>query len=136
MARLPEEIRQKYQSTEKSSNDRASRAERECAVLNGTPGNLHGYDCPACLNRGFVYVPNGDYVITRDCSCMDIRRSLMNVERSGIKQQLERCTFDNFYGFLQGARLGAVKHIFAQRCAGRFCDLALQSGICYGATKS
>lgn len=96
MAKVPPEVRRKYQSTGRYSDDRTSRAERECTVLNDTPGNLPGYNCPACLNRGFVYVPNGDYVITRDCSCMDIRRSLMNVERSGIKQQLERCTFNNF----------------------------------------
>lgn len=93
MSRLPEEIRRKYQNTEKSSE---TRAEKESKLLNLAPGDLRWYDCHKCLNRGFIYVPDGDYVVTRDCDCMGIRQSIRNIERSGIKQQMDKCTFDTF----------------------------------------
>lgn len=64
--------------------------------MNATPGTLTGYDCPDCLNRGCSYYPNGDYIIARECHCMEIRRSLQNIDRSGIKGLLDKCTLDNF----------------------------------------
>lgn len=64
--------------------------------MNATPGTLTGYDCADCMNRGYTYRPDGDYIIARECHCMEIRRSLQNIERSGIKGLLEQCTLENF----------------------------------------
>lgn len=93
MAHVPPGLRQKYQSMDTSSK---SSTERECEVMNSIRGNLTGYDCPKCLNRGNIFFIDGDYIVSRDCECMKIRRSYWNIEKSGLKNLLGRYTFDNF----------------------------------------
>lgn len=54
----------------------------------------------ACLNRGFIYYVDtaGRYptVRTKDCECMEQRRSLRRIEQSGLKDLLDRYTFDTW----------------------------------------
>jgi len=78
---------------EKSSK---SPIEHECEVMNSIPGKLTGYDCKECLNRGNKYFVAGDYIVSRECDCMKIRRCQRNIEKSGLKELLNRCTFENF----------------------------------------
>jgi len=70
--------------------------ERECEIMNAVPGNLTGYDCPECLNRGNKFFVEDNYIVSRECECMKIRRSYWNIEKSGLKDLLRRYTFDNF----------------------------------------
>ena len=92
MAHVPESVRNQYQSTEKCTNP----VQRECNVMNSVPGDLTGYDCPKCLNRGVIFKADGNYIVSSECHCMEIRRSIWNIEKSGIKNLLDRCTFENF----------------------------------------
>lgn len=64
------------------------------AAYNSTPGTLTGIDCPDCLNRGDVMLCNdeGDITIAR-CKCMARRKSLRNMERSGLAQVLDIYTW-------------------------------------------
>lgn len=74
------------------------RAER----YNKTRGDLDAseYDCPVCLNRGHVchvemrygYL----YVRYPECECMEVRRSIWRIKRSGLAGSVERCTFKAF----------------------------------------
>lgn len=65
---------------------------------NAKHGDLTGYDCPECLNRGYsmlfdedngrdVYVP---------CTCMKTRGALKNIAKSGLSQVLDSFTFDRY----------------------------------------
>lgn len=64
---------------------------------NAIPGNLKGYDCPNCLNRGFTTrIDENGFEISVPCSCLKVRASLRAVERSGLKGVLNRLTFDSF----------------------------------------
>lgn len=92
MAHLPETVRQKCQSMVPCSNP----TERECNLMNDLEGTLTGYDCPKCKNKGTVYRVSGNEVIARECDCMQIRRSVWNIEKSGLKGLLNECTFQNF----------------------------------------
>lgn len=92
MNHVPEAVRQKYQSTEPCSNP----TERECKILNDLPGDLPDYDCPECKNKGVVYRVDGDYIVSHDCRCMEIRRSIWGIRKSGIGGLLNECTFENF----------------------------------------
>ena len=70
--------------------------ERQMAELsNRQPGSLTGLDCPLCLNRGYSIIVNsrGDRV-AKDCSCMNARRTLKNLEKSGLAKVLNIYTFD------------------------------------------
>lgn len=70
-------------------------AERQlCELANKERGFLTGYDCPACLNRGYRLEFKGGYRVSRECSCMTIRRNRERIERSGLADLLLRYTFD------------------------------------------
>lgn len=70
--------------------------QRRCDAMNKIPGALTGYDCPHCLNRGFISIRQGGYTVSKECACMEIRRSIRRAERSGLGQLLEKCTFDSY----------------------------------------
>ena len=59
-----------------------------------------GYDCPLCKNRGVLYKlveENGWYYHTAyDCNCFPIRRSILKMKRSGLKDVIKECTFDKW----------------------------------------
>jgi len=60
---------------------------------NSIHGNLKGYDCQECLNRGYSFTAENT---ARDCECMKIRKSLKRIEKSGLKPLMERYTFDSY----------------------------------------
>ena len=58
---------------------------------------LGGIDCPVCENRGYVIAINKDGVLgTRECSCMNQRRSIRAIRTSGMEDMISRYTFDNY----------------------------------------
>lgn len=65
-------------------------------MMNQTPGNLTGYDCPRCLNRGGSYKLENGYITFVQCSCEAIRRSIRRAKKSGLGDLLERHTFEAF----------------------------------------
>lgn len=66
-------------------------------TINTTLGELTGYDCPKCLNRGNVAdVREDGTVFFRECGCMKIRRCIWKMEASGLKNVIREKTFDAF----------------------------------------
>lgn len=63
---------------------------------NAEQGNLTGYDCPKCLNKGHMLAVVNGYETYMECSCLGIRRSMRLIEESGIKDMMADCTFENF----------------------------------------
>lgn len=64
--------------------------------FNETEGNLKGYDCPICKNKGMIAELVEGQDLYRPCNCMSIRR-VSNLRReSGIENLLERYTFETF----------------------------------------
>lgn len=63
---------------------------------NAEVGRLKGVDCPLCKNRGYTTEIQGNYLISVECPCMETRRSIKQIERSGMKGLLENHTFANF----------------------------------------
>ena len=80
--------------------DPVEQAKKDAEAYNNSTGKLEGYDCPKCKNRGDfmeVDVHNGyPYTPHRQCSCMKIRYSIARLERSGLKDAIYRCKFDNY----------------------------------------
>lgn len=67
----------------------------------GNENEIDGYDCPICLNRTtiakLVDHGNGKYShCFADCKCKEIRRSIMRMKRSGLKDIIKDYTFDKF----------------------------------------
>lgn len=80
---------------------RRERYERQVARENATEGNLQGYNCSTCKNKGYISAVrehDGDFeIIQKTCAvCAKPRRSIANLQRSGLAEVLDKYTFDNF----------------------------------------
>lgn len=65
--------------------------------INNTKGDLTGYDCPACRNRGSIAsVKDGGGLIFRECDCMRIRRCIMEMDKSGLGNIIREKTFEKY----------------------------------------
>lgn len=72
-------------------------AQMKADTINTANGNLTGYDCQKCKNRGNIAIPRDDgSVYFRDCDCMRIRRCIWEMEKSGLKNTIREKTFDAF----------------------------------------
>lgn len=72
--------------------------ELELQVLqhNNSDGNLEGYDCPKCKNRGnFAKNVNGYYTLS-DCECLAVRKSIRLMAESGLGNLLKLYSFNKF----------------------------------------
>lgn len=63
---------------------------------NSAHGKLEGYDCPECLNKGYIAKIINGYEVMAECKCMKTRRTLKRIKQSGLEKQLKSCTFKNF----------------------------------------
>ncbi len=68
----------------------------QCDAFNRTVGNLEGYDCPECLNRGYISAIRDDVIVQCECRCMNIRNSIFRLKKSGLGNLAQRCTFDSY----------------------------------------
>lgn len=72
-------------------------AKKIAELANKQLGNLTGYDCKECLNRGgFERVDDNGYKFFEPCKCMKIRKSLKRIEKSGLSDLLKAYKFDNY----------------------------------------
>ena len=69
-----------------------SKADRE----NAEEGNLKGLDCRKCKNKGHITIVRDDELVWQICGCMAVRKSLAQIERSGLKSLLDECNFENY----------------------------------------
>lgn len=62
-------------------------------------GNLNETDhvqCDICKNRGYYYILRNDEILSVTCSCMNKRAISRAIDKSGLKDNFERYTFDNY----------------------------------------
>lgn len=66
----------------------------------GFQGEIDGYDCKKCLNRGdfaeMRFTNNDWYEIHPVCSCMAIRKTILRLLKSGLKNIIKDYTFDKY----------------------------------------
>jgi len=95
---LPPELLKAAEDSSLLSMTSIERERKMAEYENRMPGNLTGYDCPLCLNRGYFADVREEaghfYRFHRECKCMKTRRSLRAIQRSGLAPLLDRYTFD------------------------------------------
>lgn len=102
LAILPEEVRAEIgDRLSRSRLTELSMAELQQQIVDGynaTPGTLDGPPCPVCLNKGLVMELDPETLVrtVRDCGCMAGRRSLRNLERSGLSKVLDLYTWERW----------------------------------------
>lgn len=75
------------------------RAQRDAERLNrerGSEDARDGYDCPKCLNRGYLYTARGAYITRRDCECRKARQSIRRMQESGLSSVIGKYTFQRY----------------------------------------
>lgn len=96
LSAMPEEAARRLKTGEQKPLSRDEYLRKKMEWENDAPGNLTGYDCPVCKNRGCVTKIRSGYLVSVECRCMGVRRSLRNLEKSGMKELLKLYTFESF----------------------------------------
>lgn len=90
---LPKEI----QDMMKSNSDSTSNPRQKlCDNENAREGSLTGYDCRICRNKGRILSLLENEIVEQECSCMETRRSLKRIEKSGLGESIKSLTFDTY----------------------------------------
>lgn len=63
---------------------------------NDTVGDLFGYDCNICKNKGVVRSVVNNYITEARCVCWSVRNTLKRLEDSGLGGLLDIYNFDNY----------------------------------------
>ena len=79
-----------------AKNTTALSCEERMALYNSRRGDLTGYDCPICRNKGFVFLMKDGYEYTMECECMEKRRGKWRLKRSGLQDMAERYRFETY----------------------------------------
>lgn len=62
----------------------------------GDLDSFDGYNCTLCNNKGhYMYLVDG-YQYSKQCKCMEVRRTIRNMERSGLKNIIRDYTLDKY----------------------------------------
>lgn len=106
LVKISDTISQKYDTatTGDKAFDIRGYMERRAQALNEVVGNMNtvdGLECKRCLNRGDIAVATEEYdggwnVVHRPCKCMKARRSIRQMQRSGLQNVIRDYTFDKF----------------------------------------
>lgn len=80
----------------KKADTMAPSYEERMALYNSRRGDLTGYDCPICRNKGFVFLMKDGYEYTMECECMEKRRGKWRLKRSGLQDMAERYRFETY----------------------------------------
>ena len=64
--------------------------------MNAVQGHLTDYNCDRCKNRGYSAELRDGYIVSVECPCMAIRRSIRRAKESGLGELLEKHTFSAF----------------------------------------
>ncbi|MBC5786764.1 ATP-binding protein [Clostridium facile] len=70
--------------------------ERQVEILNNRSGDLQGYDCPICKNKGWIYRAVDGEIVSGMCKCMHTRQAIAAARKSGASELIANCKFENF----------------------------------------
>lgn len=68
-----------------------------CDYHNNRQGELTGYDCTICKNKGYTVKLVNRAEVCTECKCMSIRKTIHKLETVGLGATLEKCKFQSFH---------------------------------------
>jgi len=102
----PDRAEQILKQARQSSNlSPKEKADRNAQASNDLEGNLTGYDCRKCKNKGYIYKVkectdlNGQTFyseVASKCECMRVREELRRIYNSGLSKLLKKNTFRTY----------------------------------------
>ena len=96
IAEIQERIRANLKNPQALALSYEESLQRRVDSYNAGEGDLPLYDCAICKNKGHIAVVMDGYEAMKECKCMDIRRGIQRIEKSGLSETLRECTFDNY----------------------------------------
>lgn len=63
---------------------------------NSKIGNLKGYDCPICKNKGYIEKIIDESEVLAECKCLKTRDTLRRIKNSGLEELLRYSSFRSF----------------------------------------
>ena len=64
--------------------------------MNEAPGNLKGYHCDKCNDKGFIYTIVNGALYGDMCDCMSIRNLHSRIQQSGLSNLIDKYTFEKY----------------------------------------
>jgi len=93
----------KPNNTEHIIDEEFEKCKKRCEALNMPRDNsdkITDYDCKECGNNQYIFVPknvNGIYKeVAVPCKCQGIRNILRKLAKSGLKNIIQKYTFENY----------------------------------------
>lgn len=66
-------------------------------LYNNSVGDLKYIDCEICKNKGYIQHYGKDFnTYLTECECMAKRKSIARLQKSGLGNMIERCTFNSY----------------------------------------
>lgn len=76
--------------------NRQEEVDYEVLTYNSKQGDMAGYDCPKCKNKGDIAINNDNSFCVIDCDCLSIRKTIRLMEKSKLGNLLDLYSFDNY----------------------------------------
>ena len=90
-------LKERYPSAlEKTMCDYGEWLQKRTDEENAQEGSLKGIDCRKCKNKGYIVKVRENQQVMIMCKCMGARKSLEQIEKSGLKSLIDECTFENY----------------------------------------
>lgn len=73
--------------------------QKKVDLYNASKGNLaeiDGYNCTVCKNKGDIQYIKDGYTYTKLCECMNTRKAIANMKKSGLENVIREYTLDKF----------------------------------------
>ena len=73
--------------------------QKQVDSYNATEGHLaeiDGYNCTLCRNKGDIQYVKGRYIYRKPCSCMETRKAIANMNKSGLQNVIRDYAFERF----------------------------------------
>lgn len=97
LKRMPPEIAARAHDSMSQGASWIEQERRKIETLNLEPGKLTGYDCPDCLNRGYIWqLRDSGEQYAKECRCMIQRRNIRYLRESGLESLVQRYSFDTW----------------------------------------
>ena len=76
--------------------DEYEKVKYEVLTYNNTEGDLIGYDCKLCKNKGNIYFLKDNKKYVKDCKCIKLRNTFIMLEKYGLLYEFSVCRFETF----------------------------------------
>ena len=70
--------------------------EMQCTAMNEKQGDMKGFECAKCLNKGLIYHIRKNEIVSTPCKCMFFRGLERRTSKSGMSEMLKGCTLESF----------------------------------------